>query len=46
MTVETLKSLIEHEFDRVNNISEFKSEVFRLIDLYNKENDKTIESYE
>jgi hypothetical protein len=44
MTVETLKSLIEHEFDRVNNISEFKLEVFRLIELY--ENDKTIESYE
>lgn len=40
MTVETLKSLIEHEFDRVNNISEFKSEVFRLIELYDKENDK------
>lgn len=45
MTVETLKSLIEYEFDRVNNISEFKSEVFRLIDLYDKDKE-TIESYE
>ena len=37
MTVETLKSLIEHEFDRVSTISEFKQEVFRLLDLFEYE---------
>jgi hypothetical protein len=34
MTKETLKQLIEIEFDRVETVSEFKKEVFRLIDLY------------
>lgn len=38
MTKKTLKDLIEIEFDRCSTISEFKSEVFRLIDLY--ESDK------
>ena len=34
MTVKTLKKLIDNEFERCNNISEFKKEVFRLIDTY------------
>jgi hypothetical protein len=34
MNKETLKALIEIEFDRSNNISEFKTAVYRLIDLY------------
>lgn len=37
MTLETLKQLIEVEFDRCETISQFKSEVFRLIDLYEKD---------
>jgi hypothetical protein len=37
MTTETLKLLIEHEFDKVSTISEFKSEVMRLIDLFEME---------
>lgn len=37
MTTETLKSLIEHEYDTVSTCSEFKSEVFRLIDIFEKE---------
>ena len=37
MTSETLKQLIEIEFDRCETISQFKSEVFRLIDLYDQD---------
>ncbi len=40
MTKETLKKLIEIEFERCETISQFKSEVFRLIDLYDE--DKSI----
>ena len=38
MTIETLKKLIEIEFERTGTMSQFKHEVFRLIDLY--ESDK------
>lgn len=38
MTKETLKQLIEIEFDRCGTISKFKTEVFRLIDLYDQDN--------
>lgn len=38
MTLETLKQLIEIEFERTGTISQFKHEVFRLLDLY--ESDK------
>jgi hypothetical protein len=34
MKIETLKELIEIEFDRCETISQFKSEVFRLLDVY------------
>lgn len=34
MNKETLKELIEIEFERSETISQFKKEVFRLIDLY------------
>lgn len=34
MKSETLKELIEVEFERCETISQFKTEVFRLIDLY------------
>lgn len=37
MTAETLKQLIEVEYDRCETISQFKSEVFRLIDLYEQD---------
>lgn len=37
MTTQTLKELIEVEFDRCETISEFKANVFRLIDLYGKD---------
>ena len=37
MTIQTLKELIEVEFDRCETISEFKANVFRLIDLYGKD---------
>ena len=37
MKNQTLKELIEVEFDRCETISHFKKEVFRLFDLY--END-------
>lgn len=37
MTKETLKKLIEVEFERCKTISQFKDEVFRLIDLYESE---------
>lgn len=43
MTKETLKKLIEVEFDRVLTISEFKQEVFRLIDLYDVDNLPTLQ---
>lgn len=39
MKKETLKQLIEIEFERVETISQFKSEVFRLIDLYLSDNE-------
>ena len=38
MTLETLKQLIEIEFERTGTLSQFKHEVFRLLDLY--ESDK------
>ena len=37
MTTETLKQLIEIEFERCETISHFKSEVLRLIDLYQQD---------
>jgi hypothetical protein len=37
MTAKTLKQLIEIEYDRCETISQFKAEVFRLIDLYESE---------
>ena len=37
MNIETLKQLIEIEYDRCETISQFKSEVFRLIDLYEQD---------
>ena len=42
MKKETLKELIEIEFDRCETISHFKKEIFKLIDLYDKDksNDK------
>ena len=42
MTIETLKNLIEVEFERSTNISHFKSNVFRLIDLYESDREKPI----
>jgi hypothetical protein len=37
MNKETLKELIEIEFERSETISQFKDSVFRLIDLYDKD---------
>lgn len=37
MNIETLKKLIEVEFERSETVSQFKAEVFRLIDLYGSE---------
>lgn len=37
MNIETLKKLIEVEFDRSTNISHFKTNVMRLIDLYEED---------
>lgn len=37
MKKQTLKELIEVEFDRCETISHFKKEVFRLIDLYDSD---------
>ncbi len=42
MKKQTLKELIEIEFDRCETISQFKQEVFRLVDLY--ENDDPVSS--
>jgi hypothetical protein len=36
MTTKTLKELIEIEFERCETISQFKSGVFRLIDVYER----------
>lgn len=41
MTKETLKQLIEVEYERVETISQFKHEVFRLIDLYESDKQPT-----
>jgi len=41
MTIETLKKLIEIEFERTGTISQFKHEVFRLIDLYESDKQPT-----
>ena len=38
MTTETLKKLIEIEFERAETISQFKSTVFQLIDIFKQEN--------
>jgi hypothetical protein len=43
MTSQTLKELIEVEYERCQTISEFKKEVFRLLDLY--ELDKPVEEF-
>lgn len=40
MKTETLKQLIEVEFERCQNISEFKEQVLRLLDL--QEDDSNI----
>lgn len=37
MKIETLKELIEIEFDRCETISQFKSEVFRLLEMYDRD---------
>lgn len=37
MKIETLKELIETEYDRCETISQFKSEVFRLLEMYNRD---------
>jgi len=37
MNIETLKKLIEVEFERSETTSQFKQEVFRLLDLYASE---------
>jgi len=37
MTKETFKELLEIEFERCNNISEFKDSVFKLTDVYDKD---------
>jgi hypothetical protein len=34
MKIETLKELIENDYDRCENISQFKNEVFRLLDVF------------
>lgn len=46
MKKETLKSMIETEFERCDTISSFKKEVFRLIDLcvFEGDDNKIIES--
>lgn len=41
MTIETLKKLIEIEFERTGTISQFKHEVLRLIDLYESDKQPT-----
>ena len=43
MNKETLKALIEVEFERAETISQFKAEVYRLIDLY--DNDRPAQSF-
>jgi len=37
MTKETFKEWLEIEFERCNNISEFKDAVCKLIDVYDKD---------
>lgn len=37
MKLQTLKELIEIEFDRCETISQFKSEVFRLLEMYDRD---------
>lgn len=37
MKLETLKELIEIEYDRCETLSQFKSEVFRLLEMYDKD---------
>jgi hypothetical protein len=41
MKIETLKELIEIEFRRCETISQFKSEVFRLLDVYDNDREKS-----
>lgn len=47
MKIETLKKLIEVEFERSTNISHFKSSVLKLIDLYesDKESNTSLPGY-
>ena len=45
MNKETLKELIQIEFDRAETISQFKQEVFRLIDLYDQDNSNPPSGY-
>lgn len=37
MKLQTLKELIEIEFDRWGTISQFKNEIFRLLEMYNRD---------
>jgi hypothetical protein len=37
MKIETLKELIENDYDRCENISQFKNEVFRLLDVFDND---------
>jgi len=39
MTIETLKALIEIEYSRCETYDEFKKELDRLLDLYEKDNE-------
>ena len=45
MTKETLKELIQVEFDRCLTLLQFKEEVFRLLDLYDEDNSKQLSGY-
>ena len=38
MKIEVLKQLIDVEAKRVNSVADFKTEVFRLLDLYQQDN--------
>ena len=42
MKKQTLKELIEIEFERCETISDFKHEVFRLIDLYDTDKQESL----
>lgn len=42
MKIETLKKLIEFEYDSTAKISIFKEKVFELLDLYQQDNETSI----